>query len=491
MTVITKLRPKIYVKMEVQTLVWVCLVLLTFCTIADSQANQCYIREGQCSYNIQLSHGCQDQDKLSNVVPENAEKAYEMSLSVKDTQLKQEQRILELERRLQEALSGSNNQIPGAKGIVINTGGPFKEDGTRIEIGLLNTLYSQFTELRTELNATKIALLRSQAALNQTQRALNITEANLLITTQKLIRADRRIDFLEDENRRLKLRLQEVTFQLFQTKTKLDRTIRKLFRAELDLGVARKENEELRKELIHTRRRAHTLETRLNQTVTQYRILLQEHEELNVTLQETRLKLIECYNSKTTSFCGFEDPGICGFTQERNGTDSLDWWRRSKATPSALTGPSTDQTCNSPKGYYLYIEASARGRGQKARVMSPKYYGYGAQCFEFYFHMYGRNTGTLNVFTRGTDQVEASEPVPVWRAYGNQGDVWTKAKLDIDARSAFFGYQVVFEGILETGYQGDIAIDSIKVHDGLCSVTDSLYKKPRGEDYDEHFEDYP
>ena len=34
------------------------------------------------------------------------------------------------------------------------------------------------------------------------------------------------------------------------------------------------------------------------------------------------------------------------------------------------------------------------------------------------------------------------EFIPTWRAYGNQGDVWTKARIQITSEVAFRGYQV-------------------------------------------------
>ena len=50
-------------------------------------------------------------------------------------------------------------------------------------------------------------------------------------------------------------------------------------------------------------------------------------------------------------------------------------------------------------GYYLYVEATKRAEGDTAKVISPRYYGYGEQCIEFYYHMFGYHVGILKVFT--------------------------------------------------------------------------------------------
>ena len=50
-------------------------------------------------------------------------------------------------------------------------------------------------------------------------------------------------------------------------------------------------------------------------------------------------------------------------------------------------------------GYYLYVEATSRGEGETTSLVSPRYYGYGEQCVEFYYHMHGYHVGTLKVQT--------------------------------------------------------------------------------------------
>lgn len=74
-------------------------------------------------------------------------------------------------------------------------------------------------------------------------------------------------------------------------------------------------------------------------------------------------------------------------------------------------------------GYYFYIEASDRFKGEVARLKSPKIQSNGnATCMVFYYYMYGQSIGTLRV--KVGDQV-------LWQLSGNQGDNWYKATVPL------------------------------------------------------------
>lgn len=49
---------------------------------------------------------------------------------------------------------------------------------------------------------------------------------------------------------------------------------------------------------------------------------------------------------------------------------------------------------------------------------------------------------------------------------GNQGNRWIRAQYNVAPNSGNF--QLVFEGLRANGYQGDIAIDDVKVNTGKC-----------------------
>ncbi|XP_035387783.1 MAM domain-containing glycosylphosphatidylinositol anchor protein 1 isoform X3 [Electrophorus electricus] len=185
----------------------------------------------------------------------------------------------------------------------------------------------------------------------------------------------------------------------------------------------------------------------------------------------------EPFNSPRPSeyVCGFEDPGICGFSQDQ--TDVFDWTRQNHLSQnpkrSVNTGPDTDNS-GTKEGYYMYIETSRpRLRGDKARLLSPVYNATAVKgpsgfnrppyCVSFFYHMNGKHIGTLNVLIRvkGIATVNSL----VWTLSGHQGPVWTKASVVVYPGGPF---QVVFEGIRGDGYEGDIAIDDVSVTKGKC-----------------------
>lgn len=176
--------------------------------------------------------------------------------------------------------------------------------------------------------------------------------------------------------------------------------------------------------------------------------------------------------------CGFEDSALCLCSQDRS--DTFDWTRHnaasrdSKYTPN--TGPSADHH-GDKSGHYLYIETSRpRVPGDKARLLTPTFNSAPtnpapnapapaslAYCFSFYYHMYGKHIGSLNVLLR--QKSPSPSDSQVWSLSGNQGDRWRQARINIQPSSAF---QMVIEGVRGAGIEGDIAIDDISIEEGEC-----------------------
>ncbi|XP_029688841.1 LOW QUALITY PROTEIN: MAM domain-containing glycosylphosphatidylinositol anchor protein 2 [Takifugu rubripes] len=174
--------------------------------------------------------------------------------------------------------------------------------------------------------------------------------------------------------------------------------------------------------------------------------------------------------------CGFEEEAICLFSQDK--ADEFDWTRHSAATRNTKytpnTGPSSDHN-GSKQGYYMYIETSRpRQDGDKARLLTPTFNSNAKSsaslsnsptyCFSFYYHMYGKHIGALNVFLRqkGPTVTDTS----VWSLSGNQGDQWLQAKVNIQPTTAF---QMLIEGVRGAGIEGDIAIDDVAIQEGECT----------------------
>ena len=87
----------------------------------------------------------------------------------------------------------------------------------------------------------------------------------------------------------------------------------------------------------------------------------------------------------------------------------------------------------------MYIETSyPRKKGDKARFLSPNYTPVkGGQCLQFWYHMYGNDIGTLNVYIK----IGANLGIPVWIRSGNRGNVWKVSQIAITATT---GFQVCF-----------------------------------------------
>ena len=108
----------------------------------------------------------------------------------------------------------------------------------------------------------------------------------------------------------------------------------------------------------------------------------------------------------------------------------------------------------------MYVEVSGKKKGDKATLESPYYSRRRSQCLEFWYHMYGINVGTLNVYTK-----QLFFRRLVWAKSGNQGNLWRKAQVPL---SLFFGVSLSFEAIRGDSPFGDIAIDDVSLIDGQC-----------------------
>ncbi|XP_070543873.1 meprin A subunit alpha-like [Ptychodera flava] len=166
----------------------------------------------------------------------------------------------------------------------------------------------------------------------------------------------------------------------------------------------------------------------------------------------------------STVLCDFSG-GLCGFTQPIKN-DHFDWTLHQANTPSAFTGPVADHTTGTREGKYLYIETSSpRTLGDSAILESPVYPTKN-KCLRFYYHMYGQDVDTLNVFIREQKLLGTSNLGNLALTLnGNQGTEWKKAEVSITPQTPF---QVIFQGQRGSSYRGDIAIDDVSVTDGRC-----------------------
>ncbi|XP_072498078.1 MAM domain-containing glycosylphosphatidylinositol anchor protein 1 isoform X3 [Notamacropus eugenii] len=164
--------------------------------------------------------------------------------------------------------------------------------------------------------------------------------------------------------------------------------------------------------------------------------------------------------------CHFEDEKICGYTQDR--ADNFDWTRQNALTQnpkrSPNTGPPTDIS-GTPEGYYMFIETSRpRELGDRARLVSPLYnISAKLYCVSFFYHMYGKHIGSLNLLVRSRNKGVLE--THAWSLSGNRGNSWQQAHVPINPSGPF---QIIFEGVRGSGYLGDIAIDDVSLKKGEC-----------------------
>ncbi|XP_020897633.1 MAM domain-containing protein 2 [Exaiptasia diaphana] len=147
--------------------------------------------------------------------------------------------------------------------------------------------------------------------------------------------------------------------------------------------------------------------------------------------------------------------------KSRKGTNKYKWARHKYTTKSSNTGPDGDNT--SGYGHYVYMETSKQnGQGQTAYLKSPALPPSDAHCLTFYYHMYGRDMGSLNVYIQ---KPKSRKKFLVFTVSGDQGDMWHYQEVAIASTCK---YRVVFEGVRGTSFLSDIALDDILFNDGPC-----------------------
>ncbi|KAH3887714.1 hypothetical protein DPMN_011733 [Dreissena polymorpha] len=93
-------------------------------------------------------------------------------------------------------------------------------------------------------------------------------------------------------------------------------------------------------------------------------------------------------------------------------------------------------------GYYLYIEASApRQPGDLARITTPSFQNTatGSFCLSFWYHMYGNNIGSLNVYLQ-----DGGSKTNVFTRTGNQVNFWLYRSVTVNPSSPQFSVSFQF-----------------------------------------------
>ncbi|XP_012940312.2 uncharacterized protein LOC101853653 [Aplysia californica] len=448
----------------------------------------CSFRHRGCTYNIQLNHkdheiesrneGCREKNEeitLDRAQNDYTAKIDDMEKNFSFLRDAHEQRIKELESTVRDLLGiGKSGEFVARDkdGVEISRGST-----THLSSGfsinnkeLMDKLETEFNKLREAVRSKSTELIDTQIKLNETSVAMHEAQLKHFKTSQDLLNTENQVTMLKRERAVLKNQLKDRSYKLDVSTSKAkDCELKSTDQQDRMMELFRSEST-LKEELMTVQLTMNMTKNEMAALQTKHRALRGRHERVRSIMKIREQELINCYSAKTSTFCGFEDPNICGFININDTSDFFDWTRGKGRTPSANTGPSKDHTCRGPSGHFMFIEASAKGRGSNAILYSPLYRGMQAQCVEFFYHMNGRHIGTLNVYAQARGDVLNS----AWRAYGNQGDVWTNARLAIPRELAMAGYQLAFEGITENGYQGDMAIDDVSVTDGPCPMDETV-----------------
>ena len=89
-------------------------------------------------------------------------------------------------------------------------------------------------------------------------------------------------------------------------------------------------------------------------------------------------------------------------------------------------------------GYYVFIETSSpRKQGDKARLVGPQFAQSSTKrCIQFWYHMYGRTTGSLRVLAKW-GAGNKSEAI-LWSLSGSQGSQWKFGRVSFSRNSGAY-----------------------------------------------------
>lgn len=164
----------------------------------------------------------------------------------------------------------------------------------------------------------------------------------------------------------------------------------------------------------------------------------------------------------TSSDCGTTTCALGTWTNYTNGVDDdIDWRTDAGGTPSSNTGPSIDHTSGIATGKYIYLEASSCS-GNIAIMETGCLDLDQNYDFEFFYHMYGADMGSLHV-----DLMEngawTEDLIP--STSGDQGNIWNQASIDLSSKTGQ-AIKLRIRGITGSSFTSDLAVDDISFAPG-------------------------
>ena len=186
------------------------------------------------------------------------------------------------------------------------------------------------------------------------------------------------------------------------------------------------------------------------------------------TITKTFYNYIQVGTLKTfpllEDFEGLETANDTGWTSKDVSGNGYNWFINSGDTGSEGTGPIKDNTTKTAKGAYIYTEASGSKAGDVAEFLSPCITINSSNSkLQFAYHMFGSGIGELHVDIQ-TEEGFINDVIPVLS--GNkqivQGDDFKILTVDLSDYTNQT-IKIRFRAVRGSGWDGDIAIDDIKI----------------------------
>jgi PKD repeat protein len=187
------------------------------------------------------------------------------------------------------------------------------------------------------------------------------------------------------------------------------------------------------------------------------------------TITKTFYNYIQVGTLKTSplveDFEGLETANDTGWTSRDVSGNGYNWFINSGTAGSEGTGPTKDNTTKTAKGAYIYTEASGSKVGDIAEFLSPCIAINSSNSkLQFAYHMFGSSIGELHVDILTEDGI-INDVIPVLS--GNkqiaQGDDFKIQTVDLSDYTNQ-NIKIRFRAIRGSGWDGDIAIDDIRIY---------------------------
>ncbi|VDI81607.1 Hypothetical predicted protein [Mytilus galloprovincialis] len=164
---------------------------------------------------------------------------------------------------------------------------------------------------------------------------------------------------------------------------------------------------------------------------------------------------------EVSHICNFDD-SWCGW--KRKGKGKYKWKRRTVSTKTDFSGPSKDHTSGSETGSYVYSDGENGNESDTAQLTSGPIVSGHKQCLSFWYHMYGDDIGSLNVFRMKKGKKKKER---IFVITHNHSNAWHH--ITIDLKKFVRTYQIRFKSIHGNGSDGGIALDDISIINKKCA----------------------